>query len=62
MADDKSKVGAGDRRTVAGDEGYEVQYFAEKHGITPDQARDLIEKHGNKRETLDREAEKLKSA
>ena len=62
MADDKSKVGADDRRTVAGDDGYEVRYFAEKHGITPDQARDLINKHGNDRETLDREAEKLKSA
>lgn len=60
MADDKSKTGADDRRRVARDEGYEVRYFAEKHGITPDQARALIDKHGNDRETLDREAERLK--
>lgn len=59
MADDKTNVGVSDRRTVAGDEGYEVQHFAERHGITPDQARELIDKHGNDRETLDREAEKL---
>lgn len=60
MADDKSEIGADDRRTVAGDEGYELRYFAEKHGIMPEQARELIEKHGNNRVTLDREAEKLK--
>lgn len=59
MADDKTNVGAADRRTVAGDEGYEVRYFAERHGITPDQARELIDKHGNDRETLDREAARL---
>ncbi|WCM26755.1 hypothetical protein NDN01_22600 [Sphingomonas sp. QA11] len=37
MADNKSKRGVADRRQVA-DEGYEVNYFARKHGITKDQA------------------------
>ena len=37
MADDKSKVGAADRRTVAADEPYEVSYFARRHGITTDE-------------------------
>jgi hypothetical protein len=60
MADDKSNVGAVDRRTVAGDEAYEVQHFAARHGITSEQARDLIDKHGNDRATLDQAAEKLK--
>ena len=60
MGDNKSNVGEPDRSRVSGSEGYEVSYFARKHGITSEQARDLIEKHGNNRETLDREAEKLK--
>ena len=60
MADDKSNVGAGDRRTVAAGEAYEVDYFASKHGITTDQARDLIASVGNNREALDAAAQKLK--
>lgn len=59
MADDKTKIGAADRRQVAGDEGYEVDYFAQKHGISAVQARALIEKHGNDRATLDAAAEQL---
>ena len=39
MADDKTKRGGADRRTVAAGEGYEVGYFAKKHGITRDQAQ-----------------------
>lgn len=60
MADDKTNVGSRDRSRVAGGEGYEVEYFARKHGITAEQARELIRQHGNNREALDREAEKLK--
>ncbi|MEG8223273.1 DUF3606 domain-containing protein [Sphingomonas sp. HH69] len=59
MADDKSKRGGADRRTVAGGEGYEVDYFAEKHGLTREQAQDLITRVGNDREKLDAEAEKI---
>jgi hypothetical protein len=60
MADDKSKVGAQDRSRVAGDERYEVDYFARKHGISKEQAQGLIDKHGNSREVLDRVAEAMK--
>jgi hypothetical protein len=60
MADDKTNVGSRDRSRVAGGEGYEVEYFARKHGLTAKQARDLIRQHGNNRETLGREAQKLK--
>lgn len=60
MADDKTKSGAGDRRQVAGGEGYEVRYFAQKHGITLEQAEALIAQHGNDRATLDAAAAKLK--
>jgi hypothetical protein len=60
MADDKTKTGKPDRSRVAGDEGYEVGYFARKHGITTEQARALIERIGNDRASLDAAAQKLK--
>jgi hypothetical protein len=59
MADDKTKVGGRDRDLVAGGQDYEVDDFAQKHGITRQQAKDLIAKHGNDRETLDAAAAKL---
>lgn len=46
MADDKSERGKPDRSWVAGGEGYEVNYFARKHEITAQQARDLIKRVG----------------
>lgn len=60
MADNKSNRGGADRRQVAGGEGYEVNYFARKHGITKDQAEGLIKKIGNDREKLNAGAKKLK--
>jgi hypothetical protein len=59
MTDDKSKQDGRDRSRVAGDEDYEVQYFAEQHGITPHQVRQLIAEHGNDRETLTEAAKGL---
>ena len=59
MADDKSKRDFRDRDRVSADEDYEVEYFANKVGITPQQVRDLIAKHGNSRATLEREAKAL---
>jgi hypothetical protein len=60
-ADDKSHRGKPDRSRVSGNEGYEVEYFAEKHGLTRQQAESLIKKHGNNRTELDSAAERLKS-
>lgn len=60
MADNKTKRGAADRNKVAGGEGYEVNYFARKHGITKDQAEKLIKDVGNNREKLNAAASKLK--
>lgn len=34
MADDKAKQGQQDRIRVAGNEPYEVEYFASKHGLS----------------------------
>ena len=62
MPDDKSQVGEPDRSRVAGDEEYEVNYLASKHGLSAQQARQLIARLGNDREKLDQAAEKLKSS
>jgi hypothetical protein len=60
MSDDKTNRGGADRGRVAGGEGYEVDYFARKHGISVAQAEELIKEHGNSREKLDAAAGKLK--
>jgi hypothetical protein len=60
MADDRSKQGAQDRARVSAQEGYEVDYFARKHGITAQQARELIAEVGNDRAKLDAAAERFK--
>jgi hypothetical protein len=62
MADIKAKRGTGDRQTVAGGEGYEVRYFARKHGIGKTEAEKLIARIGNDRGKLNAAAQKLKSA
>lgn len=60
MADDKGKIGQQDRIRVASGQEYEVRDFAERFGLTDGEARDLIERFGNDRETLEGEAKKLK--
>ena len=60
MADDKSIVGGQDRARVAGGEDYEVQDFASRHGISPDEVREMIKRVGNNREALEQEAMRLK--
>ena len=60
MADSKTDVGARDRSRVAGDQDYEVDHFARRHGISAEQARELIDRHGNDRDTLDAAAARLK--
>lgn len=44
--DHKAKRDSRDRDTVSADEDYEVEYFAQKNGITPE---NLILRHGNSR-------------
>lgn len=60
MADNKENVGEPDRSRVSGSEDYEVEYFARKRGLSAEQARDLIDKHGPNRDELDAAAERLK--
>ena len=59
MPDDKTKVGEPDRSRVSADQDYEVQNFAEKHRLSPQQVRDLIARFGNNREKLERAAQHL---
>ena len=60
MSDDKNQRGARDRATVAAGEDYEVRYFAERHGISSEQAQQLIAEHGNSREKLDEAVRQMK--
>jgi hypothetical protein len=60
MSDDKNSQDGRDRSRVAGDEPYEVQYFADKHGISREEARELIATIGNDRTELDKAARELK--
>ena len=62
MANDESKQDCRDSGPVAGDEGYEFHYFASKFSLSIPQIRELFAKHGNDRETLYREARKLRTA
>jgi hypothetical protein len=61
MPDDKTKVGEPDRSRVSRDQDYEVRQLAEKHGLSAQQARDLIARHGSNREKLEEEEKKLSS-
>jgi hypothetical protein len=56
----RSQVGEPDRSLAAAGERYDVQHLAERHGISTDEARELIERFGLDRDVLDREAEKLR--
>jgi hypothetical protein len=59
MPDGERKRKASDRRKVADSEPYEVEYFARKHNISREQARDLIRQIGNDRDKLNAAAAKL---
>jgi len=60
MADDKSRVGGRDRSRVSGGEDYEVRHFAEQNGISIEQAEQLIARHGNSRDELERAVQQMK--
>ena len=59
MPDGKKRRSSSDRRKVAVGEPYEVGYFAKKHDITRDQARELIRQIGNDRDKLNEAASRL---
>jgi hypothetical protein len=53
MTDDKTNRGAQDRSRVSAEEPYEVAYFASKHGISQEKARQIIREHGPSRAACD---------
>ena len=56
MPDDEPKT---DRVRVAAALDYEIDYLVVKSGVTREQARELINRHGIDRDTLIRHARKL---
>jgi hypothetical protein len=46
--------------SLAGGQGYELGYFARKHGLSRDEARSLIERIGNDRTKLNAAAQRIK--
>jgi hypothetical protein len=60
MADDKSMVGGADRDRVAAGEDYEVNDFARRHGLSPDEVRQMIARVGNSRDALEQEVVRRK--
>lgn len=60
MADDLSERGVRDRGRVAAGQGYELRYFARKHGLSTAQAMDLIRNIGNDRAKLNEAAVRLR--
>ena len=59
MPDDKTKTDIRDRSRVAGEEDYEIDYLVGQAGISREQARELIKRYGNDRETLMKHARNL---
>jgi len=51
--DDKQKQDARDRNQVAGSEDYEVDYLAQKLGVSREQVRLAIQQIGNDRDKLE---------
>jgi hypothetical protein len=60
MPDNKDLVGSADRARVAGEEDYEINAFARRHGMSPEEVRDMVKRIGNDRDALEREAAKLR--
>jgi hypothetical protein len=50
MPDDKTDRGQRDRSRVAAEQQYEVEYFAKKHGVTTEEAAEIITRAGPSRE------------
>lgn len=55
MSDDKSKRGPEDRRRINPNEDYEVNYEAEKLGVSAERVREAIKKVGDSREAVEKE-------
>ena len=59
MADNKDARDGRDRAKVSASEPYEVEHFAQKHGINQAEARRIIQEAGPNRADADAAAERL---
>ncbi|PDV89930.1 DUF3606 domain-containing protein [Rhizobium sp. H4] len=59
MADNKKALKQ-DRKRVSAEQPYELSYFRRKHGLTVDQAKDIIKKAGNNRDKANELAQQQK--
>jgi hypothetical protein len=61
VAAPRTQRGEADRRQVSGSEQYEVSYFAARHGLTMNEARNIIRQADGSRERAGQLAVKFKS-
>jgi Protein of unknown function (DUF3606) len=54
MADDPSKRGPQDRSRINTDEDYEVRYWSQKFGVSPQQLKAAVRRVGNSAEAVER--------
>jgi len=54
-SDDKSRREPQDRNRISLSEGYEVRYWSEKFGVTPEELRDAVQKVGNSAAAVEQE-------
>jgi len=59
MRDNKSIVTGPDSTPAIGADDYDLHAFARRHGLTPDEVREMVERVGDDRDALEREAAKL---
>lgn len=59
---DNTKAVKQDRKRIAANQPYELYYFKTKHGLSNEQARDIIRKAGNNRDEANRLAKQVKRA
>jgi hypothetical protein len=62
MPDDKADAGNQDRTRVSTEQPYEIDHFAQKHGISRDEARAILSAAGPSREKADAAAERARQA
>ena len=55
MPDDRSKKGSQDRNKISLSEDYEVRYWSQKFGVTPERLRAAVQKVGNSAQAVERE-------
>jgi hypothetical protein len=60
MSDDKRKTGKSDRDRVSGNEKYEVDDVAKKHGLPAPLVKKVIEQEGPMRKDVDAYLDKMK--